>query len=322
MLDAQAQRVPVGPEGLSPVTSNPPRSPVTPHAGDGGRQAEWIEAVKRLIKNRKGALGALILLLLVVLAAAGRLLMPFDPNELHLVDQLAPPSPTYWFGADELGRDILSRVIAGAPVALEAGVLATLLAGIVGTATGIPAAYFGGWYDAVIMRFWDTMLALPAIFVAIAIVAVLGTGSLNAIVAVAIINMPAFARLARATTLATMEKEFVLAARALGATAGRIMSSAILPNLFTVLVVQMAVAAPQAIVTEAALSFLGLGSQPPDATWGNMLSDAQGYLAQAPSYGIFPGLAIVIVVVGINFFADGLQDALDPRRVNAAAKVG
>jgi peptide/nickel transport system permease protein len=177
MLDAQAQRVPVGQHKLALVTARPPSSPLMPTARE--RQAEWIEATRRLLGNRKGLIGTLILLALVVVAAIGPLLMPFDPNELHLADQLAPPSPACWFGTDELGRDILSRLIAGAPVALEAGIVATLLAGAVGTVTGIPAAYFGGWFDAVVMRFWDTMLALPAIFLAIAIVAVLGTWPLR-----------------------------------------------------------------------------------------------------------------------------------------------
>jgi peptide/nickel transport system permease protein len=280
-----------------------------------------VALLSRLLRSPKGAFGALTLGLLVLLGIFGPYITPYDPIELHLVDQLKPPSATYWFGADELGRDIFSRIVYGARISLEAGLISVLVAALVGVVTGLSAGYLGGWYDSVIMRFWDTLLAFPAIFLAIGIVSILGPGRLNAILAVAIINMPAFARLVRAATLSIMARDFVLAAQAVGASQTRIMFQTIFPNCLAPLMVQIAIAAPTAIVVEASLSYLGLGSQLPEPSWGNMIQEAQAYLYQAPTYGIFPGLAITLVVVGMNFLADGLQDAIDPRRVRSSAKM-
>jgi len=281
-----------------------------------------VATLLRLLRNGKGAFGAVILLFFVVMAGLGPRLAPYDPIELHLEDQLAAPSASYWFGADELGRDIFSRILYGAGISLQAGVVAVLFAALVGVMTGLMAGYLGGWFDAVIMRIWDTLLAFPAIFLAIGIVTILGPGRFNAVMAVAVINMPTFARLVRATTLSVKNKEFVLAARATGASNGRIMVRTILPNCVAALMVQIAIAVPTAILIEATLAYLGLGSQPPEPSWGNMLQAAQSYLYQAPTYGIFPGLAITLVVIGMNYLADGLQDAIDPRRARAGAKMG
>jgi peptide/nickel transport system permease protein len=285
-----------------------------------GAAPERLVVVRRLLRNRKGAAGLAVLAGAVAVALLGPLVAPYDPNEVHLAAQLAPPSPTYWFGTDELGRDVLSRVISGARPALLAGLVAVSLAALVGALTGLVAGYFGGWFDALIMRVWDTLLAFPAIFLAIGIVTVLGPGWINAVLAIAVINMPVFARLVRATTLATRGKDFVEAAQAIGCSNRRIMLRHIFPNCIAPLIVQMAIAAPEAIIVEASLSFLGLGSQPPAPSWGNMLSAAQGYLSRSATYAVFPGLAITLVVVGMNFFADGLQDAIDPRRARAAAR--
>lgn len=285
-------------------------------------EQQSVATLLRLLRNGKGAFGAAMLLGFVIMAGVGPRLAPYDPIELHLEDQLAPPSAQYWFGADELGRDILSRLLYGAGISLQAGVVAVLFAALVGVMTGLVAGYLGGWFDAVIMRLWDTLLAFPAIFLAIGIVTILGPGRLNAVMAVAVINMPTFARLVRATTLSVKNKEFVLAARATGASNGRIMVRTILPNCVAALMVQMAIAVPTAILVEATLAYLGLGSQPPEPSWGNMLQAAQSYLYQAPTYGIFPGLAITLVVIGMNYLADGLQDAIDPRRARAGAKMG
>jgi peptide/nickel transport system permease protein len=268
----------------------------------------------RLLRNRKGTFGVTVLLFVVALALFSPYLAPYDPNQPHLRDQLAGPSPQYWFGTDELGRDILSRVIYGARPALAAGVLTVLLAAVVGAVTGLVAGYRGGWLDLVIMRVWDTLLSFPAIFLAIGIVTVLGPGWLNAVLAIAILNMPIFSRLVRASALAARSRDYVTAARALGCSDRRLMFAHVFPNCVAPLVVQMAIAAPEAILVEASLSFLGLGSQPPDPSWGNMLGGAQGYLYRSPSYALFPGLAITAIVVGMNYFADGLQDGIDPRR--------
>ncbi|MEZ4869615.1 MAG: ABC transporter permease [Caldilineaceae bacterium] len=282
---------------------------------------QTVATLLRLLRNKKGAFGVAILLLFIIIALIGPRVAPYDPIELHLLDQLAPPSPQYWLGADELGRDILSRILYGAGISLQAGLVAVLFAAVVGVVTGLLAGYLGGWFDTVIMRVWDTLLAFPAIFLAIGIVTILGPGRLNAVMAVAVINMPTFARLVRATTLSVRNKEFVLAARATGASHRRIMFRTILPNCLAALMVQMAIAAPAAILVEATLAYLGLGSQPPEPSWGNMLQAAQSYLYQAPTYGIVPGVAITILVVGMNYLADGLQDAIDPRRARARGKM-
>jgi len=252
--------------------------------------------------------------LFVLVAYLGPLIAPYDPIELHLDAQLKPPSAQYLLGTDELGRDILSRIIYGTRISLEPGLLAVLLAAAIGVLSGLAAGYLGGWPDAVIMRIWDTLLAFPAIFLAIGIVTVVGPGYMNAVLAVAIINIPIFARLVRATTLSVKAKDFVEAAYAIGATRSHIMFRTILPNCVAPVVVQMAIAAPAAILVEASLSYLGLGSQPPMASWGNMLTAAQSYLYRSPTYGLWPGLALTLVVVGMNYFADGLQDVIDPRR--------
>ena len=274
----------------------------------------------RLLRFPKGRIGSSVLLLLIVLAALSPQLAPYDPNELHLRDQLAPPSAQYWFGTDEIGRDILSRVVYSARPALGAGLVTILLAAIVGALSGLLAGYRGGGFDLVIMRVWDTLLAFPAIFLAIGIVTVLGPGWINAVLAIAIINTPVFSRLVRASTLSVRQRDFVTASRALGCSDLRIVFAHVFPNCVAPLVVQMAIAAPEAILVEASLSFLGLGSQPPDASWGNMLSAAQGYLSRSPSYALFPGLAITAVVIGMNYFADALQDAIDPQRVRRVAQ--
>ncbi len=252
--------------------------------------------------------------LFILVAYLGPLIAPYDPVELHLNAQLKAPSAQYLLGTDELGRDILSRIIYGTRISLEAGLLAVLLAAAIGVLSGLAAGYLGGWPDAVIMRVWDTLLAFPAIFLAIGIVTVVGPGYMNAVLAVAIINIPIFARLVRATTLSVKAKDFVEAAYAIGATRSHIMFRTILPNCVAPVVVQMAIAAPAAILVEASLSYLGLGSQPPMPSWGNMLTAAQSYLYRSPTYGLWPGLALTLVVVGMNYFADGLQDVIDPRR--------
>jgi peptide/nickel transport system permease protein len=260
-----------------------------------------------------------VLIVLAGVALFAPLWAPYSPNEVHLADQLAAPSAQYLFGTDEVGRDVLSRVMYSARPAISAGLITVALAAIVGALSGLVAGFQAGKFDALMMRVWDTLLAFPAIFLAIGIVSVLGPGWINAILAIAILNMPVFSRLVRASTLAVRNREFVTAAHAIGCSDWRIMMQHVFPNCVAPLVVQMAIAVPEAILVEASLSFLGLGSQPPEASWGNMLSAAQAYLYRSAWYALFPGLAITIVVIGLNFFADGLQDALDPRRIRVRA---
>ena len=278
-----------------------------------------VSTIRRLSRNRKGTVGIGFLIVLMVVAVFGQFVVPYDPNEVHVADQLQGPSAKYWLGTDELGRDILSRVITAAWPAVQAGVLAVTIAGLVGSLTGLLAGYFGGWLDAVIGRVWDTFLAFPAIFLAIGIVTILGPGQFSGVLAIAIINMPVSSRLVRAVTVSVRSADYVEAARALGCSDWRVMTGHILPNCIAPLIVQMAIAAPEAILVEATLSFLGLGAPLPAPTWGNMLGSAQTYLARSWTYALVPGLAITLTVIGLNYFADALQDALDPRRIRAGS---
>ncbi|MFN8634319.1 MAG: ABC transporter permease [Chloroflexota bacterium] len=275
--------------------------------------------LRRLTRNYKGRVGIGFLLGLLVVAVLGPYAVPYDPNAPHPADAFASPSATYWLGTDELGRDIFSRLVIAAWPAVQAGVLAVTLAGLVGSLTGLATGYFGGWLDAVVGRVWDTLLAFPAIFLAIGIVSILGPGQFSGVIAIAIINMPVSSRLVRAVTVGARNADYVDAARALGCSPWRIMIAHILPNCVAPLIVQMAIAAPDAILVEATLSFLGLGAQLPAATWGNMMASSQSYLARSWGYALFPGLAITLTVIGLNYFADALQDALDPRRIRAGS---
>jgi peptide/nickel transport system permease protein len=271
-------------------------------------------AVKAMLRHRSGMIGLVITVVLVVLAVLAPLLAPFDPLEMHPDDRFHPPSTTYPFGTDEFGRDILSRILMGSRISFSVGLISVAIATLVGVTTGLIAGYETGWFDTVAMRFFDALLAFPAILLAIVILAVLGPGSFSAMLAIAIVSIPAFARLTRACVLAEKERDYVLASKAVGARPGRILFRGILPNVTATLLVQITVAVAAAVLLEAALSFLGLGTPPPAPSWGSMLSIGRGYLPLAPWYGIFPGLAITLLVMGFYLLGDGLRDALDPRR--------
>lgn len=258
--------------------------------------------------------GGGILGLIVIAAVVGPLVARFDPIELHLEDRLEGLSPTFLLGTDEVGRDILSRILSGLQPALLAGVAAVLVAAIAGTLIGVSSGYFGGKYEVLTNRIMDLLLAWPTIFLALALVLLVGPGRLNVILAIGIAETPVFARLVRAVTIQNLHGEHVDAARSMGASSSRIMRVHILPFAVTPLIVQLAIATPQAVVAEASLSFLGLGAQPPEPSLGAMLSSAQDYLANAPTYTIFPAVTIGILVLSLTLLADGLQDRLDPRR--------
>jgi len=280
----------------------------------GAQQGTFLRTLRMVLRNPLGTVGLLIILGLTAVALAAPLLAPANPLAMNKPDQFSPPSSQYLFGSDEFGRDILSRVIYGARISLGAGAAAVLVATAIGVPLGLFAGYFGGRVDTLIMRLLDCLLAFPAILLAMAIVGVLGPSSLNAMIAVAIVSIPAFSRLTRGSTLSQREKEYVEAARALDAGNAYIMFRTILPNCFAPIIVQMTVAAAYAVLLEAGLSFLGLGTKPPEASWGSMLNTGRAYLHRAPWYGIFPGLAITILVLALNFVADVLQQALDPTR--------
>lgn len=289
---------------------------VRPAAGEADRQPEnWAAlAWRALIRHRSGMTGLVIILFLATVAILAPLLAPYDPLEMHAADRFKSPSATYPFGTDEFGRDILSRVLLGTRLAFGVGFTSIAIATVLGVVTGLVAGYFSGKIDTVTMRFFDALLAFPAILLAIVILAVLGPGSLNAILAIAIVNVPAFARLTRANVLVEKNKDYVEAARAIGAGPNRIIFRNILPNAVSTILVQITVSMASAVLLESALSFLGLGTPLPAPSWGSMLSIGRGYLPLAPWYGIFPGIAITLMVMGFYLLGDGLRDALDPRQ--------
>jgi ABC-type dipeptide/oligopeptide/nickel transport system permease subunit len=266
------------------------------------------------VRTREGAMGLAVIVVMVTMALAAPVLTPYDPLEIHKGQQFQPPSWEFLFGSDELGRDILSRAIFASRISLLVGALAVAMASLAGVPLGLVSGYFGGITDTVIMRLMDTLLAFPAVLLAMAIVAVMGPGSFNAMVAVAIVRIPGFARIARASMLSQKEQEYVLAARAIGSGDGYIIFRHILPNCTSPILVQIALSLAYAILLEAGLSFLGLGTQPPDASWGAMLYAARDHLRHAWWYGFFPGLFITVLVLGLNSFSEALRDALDPTR--------
>jgi peptide/nickel transport system permease protein len=273
-------------------------------------------ALMLTLRNPMGAFGLSILVLLTICALLAPVIAPYHPNLQHGGDELRAPAAPYLLGTDDLGRDILSRVIWGTRVSLLVGVVAVVIGAGVGVPTGLLAGYFGGWVDVVIMRLWDALLSFPGILTGIAVVTVLGPGAVNAAIALAIVNTPEFSRLTRAVVLREREREYVVAARCLGGGSARMMLVHLLPNSLPPILVQLSLSMGFAVLLEAALSFLGLGTQAPDPSWGSMLNDAKNYLRQAPWYGIFPGVALAIMLVGLNYLSDALRQALDPRRIN------
>ena len=271
-------------------------------------------AVRVLLHHRAGMAGLVITLLLVIVALLAPSLVPHGAMEMHAQDRLAEPSRLYLFGTDEFGRDIFSRVLMGSRISLSVGLISIGIASVVGVTVGSIAGYACGWFETVTMRIADTLLAFPAMLLAIVIIAVLGPGAINALLAIAIVNLPAFARLARANVLAEKCKDYVEASRALGATHTRILFINILPNTLSTVLVQVTVSVGSAVLLEAALSFLGLGPPPTEPSWGSMLSIGRGFLGQAWWYGVFPGIALMLLVMGLYLLGDGLSDALDPRQ--------
>lgn len=268
--------------------------------------------LRRLLRNSTGITGIVIIALVLATAVFAPVLATFDPLEIHKGEQFLPPSATYLFGTDEFGRDIYSRTLYAGRISLLAGTVAVLISALIGVPLGLVGGYAAGITDTIIMRTMDSLLAFPAVLLAIAIVAVLGPSSVNAMIAVAIVSIPSFARIARAAMLTQKERDYVEAARSIGATNRRIVFSTILPNSLAPILVQVTMAIAFAILIEAALSFLGLGTQPPDASWGSMLFSGRSHLRRAWWYGFFPGLFITVLVFGLNNLAEALRDALDP----------
>jgi len=272
-----------------------------------------MDAWLRFRKNRLALIGLALVLVLVLTATLAPWLALHDPTRQSLIEKRAPPGAKYLLGADEFGRDILSRVIYGSRVALLVGVVSVLIALAGGLVLGTAAGFTGGWLDAVVMRVVEILLAFPYLLLALAIVAMLGPGVLNTTLAVGIWGVPAVTRMVRGSVLALRETEYVGAARALGAPAPAVLRRHVLPNVLPGLVVYATLFMANAILLEAALSFLGLGVQPPTASWGLMVSTGRDVLLVAPHVATVPGLAIMVAVLGFNLVGDGLRDALDPR---------
>jgi peptide/nickel transport system permease protein len=270
-------------------------------------------ALRRLIKRKGAVIGLAVLSLFIALAVFAPLISPYDAIATSWSLVRKPPSALHWFGTDELGRDILARVIYGARASLLAGLISVTLAMSIGVPLGLLAGYRGGLVDALISRMTDAMLACPFLILAIALAAFLGPSLGNAMIAIGVSATPVFIRLTRAQVMGVKVEDYVEAARSIGNPPWRIALVHILPNILPALLVQATLSIAAAIIAEAALSFLGLGQQPPAPSWGSMLNAAQRFLTNAPWMAIWPGLAIFLVVLSLNLVGDGLRDALDPR---------
>jgi peptide/nickel transport system permease protein len=264
-------------------------------------------------RNRLVLFGAAIVVAMVLLAMFAGVVTPYDPTEMRVTDALKAPSMAHPFGTDRFGRDVLSRTIHGSRIALGVALSSIALAFIVGTLLGLVGGYVGGWLDLGIGRVMDVLFSFPTLILAIGIAAMLGPGLDNAALAIAVVYAPLFSRVARAPVIAERAREYVSAALGLGAGPLRVIFRHILPNVLAPLIVQVSVSLAYAILTEAALSYLGLGTQPPAPSWGTMLNEGRTYLETAPWMSVFPGLAIMLAVLGFNLLGDGLRDVLDPQ---------
>ncbi|HEV2357418.1 MAG TPA: ABC transporter permease [bacterium] len=268
---------------------------------------------RRMARSPNLLVGLLILVLVVGAALFAGFLAPYSPIDQSFADQLRPPSGSHLFGTDEFGRDIFSRVLYGARIALTVGVISDGIALATGVAAGVVAGYFGGLPDSLVMRTVDVMLAFPYLLLAMIVVAILGPSLTNAMIAIGIVYTPQFARLVRGAVLGIREQEFVEAAGAIGAGSVRVLARHVLPNILSPIIVMATLTVGFTIVETAGLSFLGLGAAPPTPEWGSMLATGRSYMLTAPWIATFPGLAILVTVVGFNLVGDGLRDLLDPR---------
>jgi peptide/nickel transport system permease protein len=309
----------------STTSATAPSQPVQLHEGLNSPSSVFL---RTFLGNRSAVMGLSIIILLILVAVFADVIATHDPllsmigipGEVPPIPRKPPciplfgcEEPLHYLGLDLNGRDIFSRIVHGARTSLFVGIAAVSFAIIVGTVIGLVSGYLGGWADNIIMRFMDVLLAFPALLLAITIVTIRGPGLQNALFAIAIISIPIYARLTRASVLSVKEQEFVTAVRALGANHRRIIFLHILPNSFTPLVVQGALGIGSAVLEAAALAFLGLGAQPPTPEWGQMLSESRNYVFTAPHMVFFPGIAIMITVLGFNLLGDGLRDVLDPQ---------
>lgn len=275
---------------------------------------QFKEMFRRLSENKLALAGGIITVLLILMALTANWITPFDPTEQDYSKVLQPPSAEHWFGTDDIGRDLFSRVILGTQVSLKAGLFSVGIALALGVPIGLISGYRRGFLDEVIiMRITDAMLSFPALVLALAFAAVLGAGLGNVMIAIGLVYTPNFIRLTRAEVLAQREREYVLASRSSGLRDWRILLYHILPNSLAPILIQATLSVASAIIAEASLSYLGLGTQPPTPSWGAMLSTGQSYLSEAPWLALFPGAFIFLTVMAINLFGDGIRDAFDTK---------
>ncbi|ABC77140.1 MAG: Glutathione transport system permease protein GsiD [Syntrophaceae bacterium PtaB.Bin095] len=268
---------------------------------------------RRFIKNRLALAGSVLVLILFVVSLLAPWLAPYDPNAIDLNNILAPPSAAHWFGTDQLGRDVCSRMIWGAGISLKVGFVATGIAIVIGTILGAVAGYYGGWVDALIMRFVDIMLCFPTFFLILAVIALLEPSIWNIMIIIGITGWMGITRLVRADFISLKQRDFILAARAIGASDLRIIFIHMLPNAMASVLVAATLGVAGAILTESALSFLGIGVQPPTPSWGNILTAGKDNIDIAWWLSLYPGLAILLTVLGYNLLGEGIRDSLDPR---------
>jgi peptide/nickel transport system permease protein len=283
----------------------PVAAPGQPH-----QRQTWLH---QFLRQRLALIGALLVGLFVLVALIGGHVAPYDFSTQHVRDRLQPPNVTYLLGTDEFGRDILSRLLYGAGISLEVGVISVGISAIAGVLLGLTAGYVGGWLDGVLTLVMDVVFAFPTILLAIAIIAMLGSSLPNVMLAIAIVTTPTFMRVVRGSTLSLSKTSYVEAAVSLGAPTLRVLSRHIFPNLTAPLIVLVSLNFAFAVLTEASLSFLGLGNKPPSPSWGSMVSSSYGFLETDPWPTLVPGIAIALAVLGFNLLGDGLRDALDPR---------
>ncbi len=296
------------------MTASDPQIPVTTSGIPATGAMPRTHWVRRLVHRRSAALGLAVITVFVALAILAPLIAPYDPIATDFAAVRKAPGAAHWFGTDEIGRDVLSRVVFGARASLLAGVVSVLISLSIGVPAGVIAGYAGGITDMLISRVTDALLACPFLILAIALAAFLGPSLGNAMIAIGISATPVIIRLARGTTLAVKADEFILAARAIGNPPWRIALRHVLPNIVPPLLVQATLAIAAAVIAEASLSFLGLGQQPPQPSWGSMLNTAKNYIDNAPWMAVWPGASIFLLVLSFNLVGDGLRDALDPRQ--------
>ncbi len=276
----------------------------------------WVEVFRRLRKNRLAMLGLVVVLLLIGMALFASSIAPYSYEDQDLLAAFEGPSKAHWFGTDEFGRDIFSRVVYGSRISLQVGLVAVSFSILIGGFLGALAGYYGGWIDNLIMRIMDILFSVPQLLLAISVAASLGPGLFNLMIAVGISSVPQYARLVRASVLSIREQEFIEAAKSIGARDLKIIFRHILPNCMAPIIVQGTLGVAFAILTAAGLSFIGLGIQPPIPEWGAMLSGGREYIRDNAYMTMFPGLAIMITILALNFLGDGLRDALDPKLKN------